>query len=201
MGAGDAQLRGVGCSGDVPQERGPAGVPVGGGAGGTHQHYLRPHCQHRARWETLRGLLPHPRAAPRECPLSLRGGGCVCDNWGDPPAVSPLSPSIPSQGTGKWYELQDLQVTDILPQMITLSEAYIQVRGFGDSEGGVPGDACHPPKLSPRPTLTPSSPLCHRSGSGARRTRRTNKAPEPLRDTRNLPWGCLFPPRGHPEPP
>lgn len=32
-----------------------------------------------------------------------------------------------SQGTGKWYELQDLQVTDILPQMITLSEAYIQV--------------------------------------------------------------------------
>lgn len=36
----------------------------------------------------------------------------VCDVW---------------QGTGKWYELQDLQVIDILPQMITLSEAYIQV--------------------------------------------------------------------------
>lgn len=32
------------------------------------------------------------------------------------------------QGTGKWYEMQDLQVTDILPQMITLSEAYIQVQ-------------------------------------------------------------------------
>lgn len=31
------------------------------------------------------------------------------------------------QGTGKWYEMQDLQVIDILPQMITLSEAYIQV--------------------------------------------------------------------------
>uniref|UniRef100_A0A8C5EKX9 ubiquitinyl hydrolase 1 n=1 Tax=Gouania willdenowi TaxID=441366 RepID=A0A8C5EKX9_GOUWI len=31
-------------------------------------------------------------------------------------------------GTGKWYEMQDLQVIDILPQMITLSEAYIQVR-------------------------------------------------------------------------
>ncbi|XP_069773795.1 ubiquitin carboxyl-terminal hydrolase 39 isoform X2 [Narcine bancroftii] len=30
-------------------------------------------------------------------------------------------------GTGKWYELQDLQVIDILPQMITLSEAYIQI--------------------------------------------------------------------------
>lgn len=34
------------------------------------------------------------------------------------------------QGTGKWYELQDLQVTDILPQMITLSEAYIQVSAW-----------------------------------------------------------------------
>lgn len=31
------------------------------------------------------------------------------------------------QGTGKWFELQDLHVTEILPQMITLSEAYIQV--------------------------------------------------------------------------
>uniref|UniRef100_A0A2K5BUC6 ubiquitinyl hydrolase 1 n=1 Tax=Aotus nancymaae TaxID=37293 RepID=A0A2K5BUC6_AOTNA len=30
-------------------------------------------------------------------------------------------------GTGKWYELQDLQVTDILPQMIMLLEAYIQI--------------------------------------------------------------------------
>lgn len=33
------------------------------------------------------------------------------------------------QGTGKWYEMQDLHVTDILPQMITLTEAYIQVKG------------------------------------------------------------------------
>lgn len=41
-----------------------------------------------------------------------------------------------SQGTGKWYELQDLQVTDILPQMITLSEAYIQVRGGQPWRGG-----------------------------------------------------------------
>ncbi|NWQ71833.1 SNUT2 protein, partial [Neopipo cinnamomea] len=47
--------------------------------------------------------------------------------WGlrDPPA-HPV-PSWSRQGTGKWYELQDLQVTDILPQMITLSEAYIQI--------------------------------------------------------------------------
>ncbi|CAG0914634.1 unnamed protein product [Notodromas monacha] len=33
------------------------------------------------------------------------------------------------KGTGKWYELQDLHVKDILPQMITLTEAYIQLRG------------------------------------------------------------------------
>ena len=31
------------------------------------------------------------------------------------------------QGQGKWYEMQDLHVADILPQMITLSESYIQV--------------------------------------------------------------------------
>ena len=31
------------------------------------------------------------------------------------------------QGSGKWYELQDLHVADILPQMITLSESYVQV--------------------------------------------------------------------------
>ncbi|KAM3830544.1 ubiquitin carboxyl-terminal hydrolase 39 [Vipera latastei] len=37
-------------------------------------------------------------------------------------------------GTGKWYELQDLQVTDILPQMITLSEAYIQIWKRRDSQ-------------------------------------------------------------------
>lgn len=32
------------------------------------------------------------------------------------------------QGSGKWFELQDLHVVDILPQMITLSESYIQVK-------------------------------------------------------------------------
>lgn len=38
-----------------------------------------------------------------------------------------------NQGTGKWYEMQDLQVIDILPQMITLSEAYIQASPLTDS--------------------------------------------------------------------
>lgn len=31
------------------------------------------------------------------------------------------------QGSKQWYEMQDLHVVDILPQMITLSEAYIQI--------------------------------------------------------------------------
>ncbi|KAL8610779.1 hypothetical protein ACOMHN_016762 [Nucella lapillus] len=31
------------------------------------------------------------------------------------------------KATGKWYEMQDLHVADILPQMITLTESYIQI--------------------------------------------------------------------------
>ncbi|KAL1230429.1 Ubiquitin carboxyl-terminal hydrolase [Trichinella spiralis] len=31
------------------------------------------------------------------------------------------------KGTGKWFELEDLHVKEILPQMITLTESYIQV--------------------------------------------------------------------------
>eukprot|EP00058_Branchiostoma_floridae_P024860 XP_002610350.1 hypothetical protein BRAFLDRAFT_120059 [Branchiostoma floridae] len=31
------------------------------------------------------------------------------------------------KGSGQWYEMQDLHVADILPQMITLSESYIQI--------------------------------------------------------------------------
>jgi len=31
------------------------------------------------------------------------------------------------KGSGKWYEMQDLHVSEILPQMITLTEAYIQI--------------------------------------------------------------------------
>lgn len=34
------------------------------------------------------------------------------------------------KGTGMWYEMQDLHVIDVLPQMITLSEAYIQVNSI-----------------------------------------------------------------------
>lgn len=35
------------------------------------------------------------------------------------------------QGAGQWFELQDLHVQDLLPQMITLAEAYIQVCDTG----------------------------------------------------------------------
>lgn len=66
-----------------------------------------------------------------------------------PPRVTP-SPLGSWQGTGKWYELQDLQVTDILPQMITLSEAYIQVRG--DRGAMVPPEC---PLTPPEHPLTP----------------------------------------------
>lgn len=31
------------------------------------------------------------------------------------------------KATNQWYEMQDLHVTSILPQMITLTEAYIQI--------------------------------------------------------------------------
>ncbi len=34
---------------------------------------------------------------------------------------------IRHKGSNKWFELEDLHVQDLLPQMITLAEAYIQV--------------------------------------------------------------------------
>ncbi|CAH1794320.1 unnamed protein product [Owenia fusiformis] len=44
------------------------------------------------------------------------------------------------KGSGKWYELQDLHVADILPQMITLSESYIQIYELRkDTENSGPG--------------------------------------------------------------
>ena len=38
------------------------------------------------------------------------------------------------RGTGQWYQIQDLIVEEIIPQMIFLSESYIQVCSikFGD---------------------------------------------------------------------
>jgi U4/U6.U5 tri-snRNP-associated protein 2 len=31
------------------------------------------------------------------------------------------------KSTNEWYEMQDLHVTNLLPQMISLTEAYIQI--------------------------------------------------------------------------
>ncbi|ELU09579.1 hypothetical protein CAPTEDRAFT_165273 [Capitella teleta] len=38
------------------------------------------------------------------------------------------------KGSGKWYELQDLHVVDILPQMITLTESYVQIYQVREDE-------------------------------------------------------------------
>lgn len=38
------------------------------------------------------------------------------------------------KGTGKWFELEDLHVKEILPQTITLAESYIQVSGLRGTE-------------------------------------------------------------------
>lgn len=47
---------------------------------------------------------------------------------GDPnPGAGTYKTHILHKGTGKWFEMQDLHVKEILPQMITLSESYIQI--------------------------------------------------------------------------
>lgn len=47
---------------------------------------------------------------------------------GDPQAgVGTYKAHILHKGSGKWFEMQDLHVKEILPQMITLSESYIQI--------------------------------------------------------------------------
>ncbi|XP_015115712.1 U4/U6.U5 tri-snRNP-associated protein 2 [Diachasma alloeum] len=46
------------------------------------------------------------------------------------------------KATGQWYELQDLHVTPILPQMITLTEAYIQIYELRKENGA----ATNPPQ-------------------------------------------------------
>ena len=36
-------------------------------------------------------------------------------------------PQVHRAGEDTWYQVQDLHVTDILPQMVALSETYLQV--------------------------------------------------------------------------
>ncbi|KAM3718023.1 U4/U6.U5 tri-snRNP-associated protein [Dirofilaria immitis] len=44
-----------------------------------------------------------------------------------PPSSGSYRIQILHSGTQKWYELEDLHVKEILPQMITLAESYIQI--------------------------------------------------------------------------
>ncbi|OZC12165.1 u4/U6.U5 tri-snRNP-associated protein 2 family protein [Onchocerca flexuosa] len=44
-----------------------------------------------------------------------------------PPSSGSYRVQILHNGTQKWYELEDLHVKEILPQMITLAESYIQI--------------------------------------------------------------------------
>jgi hypothetical protein len=37
------------------------------------------------------------------------------------------------QGTEQWYEIQDLMVRETMPQLISLSETYIQIYGITSS--------------------------------------------------------------------
>ncbi|VDM11220.1 unnamed protein product [Wuchereria bancrofti] len=63
-----------------------------------------------------------------------------------PPSAGSYRIQILHNGTQKWYELEDLHVKEILPQMITLAESYIQIwrlntsktreQRAGESEGG-----------------------------------------------------------------
>lgn len=43
------------------------------------------------------------------------------------PAGGSYRVQIVHPGTGDWYEMEDLHVKKILPQMITLAECYIQI--------------------------------------------------------------------------
>ena len=58
-----------------------------------------------------------------------RQGNISCSRppQGECVGVVVMMQSCPMQGAGQWFELQDLHVQDLLPQMITLAEAYIQV--------------------------------------------------------------------------
>ncbi|XP_050390998.1 U4/U6.U5 tri-snRNP-associated protein 2 [Patella vulgata] len=70
-------------------------------------------------------LSPEVRAAHRNTVYDLMAN-VVHD--GEPgPGKGTYRCHIQHKGTGKWYEMQDLHVADILPQMITLSESYIQI--------------------------------------------------------------------------
>lgn len=56
---------------------------------------------------------------------------------------------------GVWYEVQDLQVTEVLPQVVALSEAYLQVYERQDSAAAGAGDT---QQLAQRPAGASAPP-------------------------------------------
>lgn len=51
------------------------------------------------------------------------------------------------KGTRQWHEIQDLHVANMLPEMITLSESYIQVWERQSELDAKPGTAQAPVKM------------------------------------------------------
>ncbi|XP_060573460.1 ubiquitin carboxyl-terminal hydrolase 39-like [Ruditapes philippinarum] len=70
-------------------------------------------------------LSPEVRAIHRNTTYDLMAN--IIHDGAPGPGKGTYRAHILHKGSGKWYELQDLHVADILPQMITLSESYIQI--------------------------------------------------------------------------
>lgn len=51
----------------------------------------------------------------------------ICHEGEPAKGVGNFKVHILHKGANKWYELQDLHVKEILPQVITLSDSYIQI--------------------------------------------------------------------------
>lgn len=76
-------------------------------------------------------LLPALRPAPRRSPFGpAHSAACpTCGRGAQPLPLLLACPllSLLLQVEDVWYEVQDLRVTEVLPQMVALSETYLQV--------------------------------------------------------------------------
>lgn len=77
----------------------------------------------------LRELLPEHRINPQALTESPSTTYDLISNvvHDGKPGQGTYRVHILHKGSGTWYELQDLHVIDVLPQMITLSESYLQI--------------------------------------------------------------------------
>ena len=107
------------------------------GKAGAGQGTYRVHVHRKARARGRRlagGLWGWARPAGRPLRAGARPA-CACQQ--QPPssphprtaccALHPHPSFAHSQVEGQWYEVQDLRVTEVLPQMVALSETYLQV--------------------------------------------------------------------------